>query len=574
MEEIQKGWHDLTMRVGQLETERGALEKENKELRLLLERVIEHRQKSHGELINLLSGLVSKLPISDAGVVISKLVEHNTHVAEVCTALGKGTAEAHLIKPALLRLLDQTKRDLLAAIGPAVEALIKLDTPIEPELLRSLMAQPSLFSAPATVRACRGFVKGQLPKERILREFGEAAMPFFADVTTDPKLNPRPKSEDIMLCFSNQFEDLAKGDTGLPTDKKAQLSALYQSVLRSKAATDEARAQKQAFLRLSFILELLHYYENQNTEAPDVVFAQRLPPIIEQIVVGSAQEALDEKLVADAENFLAFIISTDHRLTVINNIGKAGGSGKSLKFVLRLRAEKAPTENPVLLQEVLPEFVKHLVTPPPQTPSQQKAITAILRFIAPELQRLAIRGLMLSDRLGKEEADALGKTIATDLGLSTLEEAKPQPVLSPEMERQLAWEKAKDLIANRGDPAAIATVIRERLHAKYDPDEVRHSWLVLIEADAMTFIRTFCHLPYLSNGKTDTIAEPVLESYVNRLMHEKYASTYTKVANSLKNMFKTKPDSPTLVAFLSLIRWVDAEAADRLGADIGMQAPA
>ena len=96
MEEIQQGWHELKLRVTQLEAERSVLEKENKTLRFLLERVIEHRQKSHGELVNLLAGLVSKLPINDVGVMVSKLVEHNTSVNEVCAALTKGKADAPL----------------------------------------------------------------------------------------------------------------------------------------------------------------------------------------------------------------------------------------------------------------------------------------------------------------------------------------------------------------------------------------------------------------------------------------------------------------------------------------------
>src|SRR5205809_6580418 len=111
-EEVQKGWHELTLRVKQLEAERLAQEQENKTLRLLLERVIDHRQKSHSELVLLLTGLVSKLPINDVGVVISKLVEHNTNVSQMLAALGKGTAEAALPQPAILQTLDQTKRDL------------------------------------------------------------------------------------------------------------------------------------------------------------------------------------------------------------------------------------------------------------------------------------------------------------------------------------------------------------------------------------------------------------------------------------------------------------------------------
>ena len=73
-EEIQQGWNDLTLRVKQLEAEIVAREQENKNLRTVLERLIEHRQKSHSELVLILSGLVSKLPINDVGVIVSKLV--------------------------------------------------------------------------------------------------------------------------------------------------------------------------------------------------------------------------------------------------------------------------------------------------------------------------------------------------------------------------------------------------------------------------------------------------------------------------------------------------------------------
>src|ERR1017187_1446729 len=90
IEEIQQEWHELKLRVEQLEAEKSALEQENKALRFLLERVIEHRQKSHGELVMLLTSLVSRLPINDVGTIVSKLVEHNAQVSEVCTALVKG----------------------------------------------------------------------------------------------------------------------------------------------------------------------------------------------------------------------------------------------------------------------------------------------------------------------------------------------------------------------------------------------------------------------------------------------------------------------------------------------------
>src|ERR1022692_3234192 len=112
VEEVQKGWHELTLRVAQLEAERPVLEHENKTLRLLLERVIEHRQKSHGELVLLLTGLVSRMQINDVGVMVSKLVEHNKQVSDVLAALGKGNHGDALPQPQILKALDQVKHEL------------------------------------------------------------------------------------------------------------------------------------------------------------------------------------------------------------------------------------------------------------------------------------------------------------------------------------------------------------------------------------------------------------------------------------------------------------------------------
>src|SRR3974377_2463580 len=137
VEDIQKGWHELSLRVEQLEADRRALEQENKTLRALLERALEHRQKSHGELVLILTSLVSKLPLNEVGAIVSKLVEHNTNVSQVLAALSRATAEDHLPQPEVLKTLEHAKRDLLAALKQTVEALIKLDPPLERELLES-----------------------------------------------------------------------------------------------------------------------------------------------------------------------------------------------------------------------------------------------------------------------------------------------------------------------------------------------------------------------------------------------------------------------------------------------------
>lgn len=571
LDEIQQGWHDLTLRVKQLEAERDVLDHENKSLRGLLERVIEHRQKSHSELVLLLTGLVSKLPINDIGVVVSKLVEHNSHVSEVCSILAKGKVESGLPQPAMLKALDQTRRDLGGAVKPLVEELIKLDPPLEPELLRGLIDQPETFFSSTVARATRCFIKGQVPRERIVREFGEEALMFFNDMTTDRKLNPNPRPEEIVLAFKSDFETLFQQNPTVLPAKRAELAALYQHVQASKAATEQAAAQKNTFQKLSFILELIHYYDNQSTESPEVVFTQRLPVLIEHLVISGSQDGLDEKAIEQAEGLLAFVLNTDYRHAVVNNIGKGGGAARTLRYVLTLRSQKAPISDDIM-HHVIPEFVKHLI--PPQSSPKATELAAVLRLINSDMQRFVVRAIMDCDRLRKDDAEALGKAVGKELGLSGLDQLKPEVTVSPEMERQLAWEKIKIQIQKRTEPSAIANAMRARLHAKYEADEIKQSWVTLTEADPISFIRVFCQLPYLPDGSTDPVARAIMETYVTRLMHEKYAATYHKVMNSLKNMFKANPNSPTLVNFIALVKWVDGEAANKLSADIGMLAPA
>lgn len=566
MDEILKGWRDLTLRVHQLEVEKGALEKENKAMRFLLERIIDHRQKSHNELVLILTNLVSKLPLNDVGAIVGRLVEHNTNVCQYLGALCKGNSDVPLPQPEVLKNLEQTRRDLIAALNPVIEDLVRSDPPLDPEMLRSFLTHPEAFFSPRVLRANRFFVKGYLPRERVIKDFGSESMALFNDMTTDPKLNPNPKPDEIAVAFKNDFESILNQNPSLLVDKRQELIALNQRVQRSKAATPEARLQRSAFLRMSFILELLHFYDNQSTEAPDAIFAQRLPSLIEQIVLPGPQERLEKNWIEQAETLLAFVISAEHRQMIVNNIGKAGSAAKTLKFVLRFRTDKAP--GPELDQEVA-EFVKHLL-PTALVPSAE-GLKPILGLIRPEIQRLVVRTIIRSDRLRKADAENLGRGLAAALDLKGFDEQiKAEDIIPPEIERQRAWAKIHDLISRRSEAATIATAIRERLSAKYDAEEIKQSWLTLIDADPISFIRVFCQLPYRSDGSTDSIARPVMETYVSRLLHEKYAASYTKVVNSLRNMFHVKPDSPTLVNFLALIRWVNPEAAEKLSHDIGM----
>lgn len=557
----------LRLKVEQLEAEVHALQRETKAIRQLLERAVEHRKKSHSELVLLLAGLVSKLPINEVGVIVSRLVEHNAQVGQFHSAVVKGGADIVLPEPTVLQTLDQAKKGLLAAIKPLVEEFIRLDPPFEKQALQSLMTQPETFFSPQMVRANRCFIKGHLPRERVVREFGAEALALFNDLTTDPKLNPRPKQDEIVLAFKEDFGAVLQTQTGLSEPQRKELQTLHERVQRSKAVTEQARQQKCVFQRLSFLIELLHYYEHQNTEAPDVLFAQRLPALVEQLVVAAPQDPLDEKLLALAEQLLALVISPDHRQMIVNNIGKGGGAAKTLKYVLKLRSEK-----PAELDQTIAEFIKHLIPNSPQKPPPPEKLAEVFRLLKPDLQRMIVRSIMRSERIRKQDAEALGKGVGTALGLQGLEElAKAPENLPVEVERQLAWGKIKDLILQRSEASTVAAAIRERLNAKYDADEIRQSWITLTEADPMALIKIFSQLPYLASGKTDSIARTVIESYVSRLTHEKYAATYHKVVNSLKMMHHAKPDSPTLVNFIALVRWASPEAATRLCADVGLK---
>ncbi len=566
VEEIQRSWHELTLKVRQLDAELTMVEQENKVLRSLLERIVEHRQKSHAEMVSILTTLVTKLPINDIGVIVSRLVEHNMHVNEVCAALAKGKMDDNQLQPVILKVLEKTKDELAANLKSTVAELLKLDTPFDAAMLQSLMEKLDDFFTPAFHRASRGFVKGQIPRERVVKDFGAEALIFFKDLTTDPKLNPRPKPDEIMLAFQNDFEKLLEQNPNVAAAKRNELIALHKKVQASKAATEPARVQKSAFLRLSFFAELLHYYENQNTESPDVVFAQRLPPLIEQLVITGEHDTLDEKLIKQAEDLLAYIIKPDHRYAVINNVGKAGGLARTLRFVLTFRAVKLTEIDPVTL-----ELIKHMISAGkiPRTGD----ILPILRLIPQDMQIVIISAIIATERLRREDAEAVGKAITKELGLKNLEERlNTRSVFSAEQERKIAWGNIEELITKRATPHEIAAAFRNRLQTRFDADELKQSWLTLTGTDPMSFVRIFCALPYLPDGQTDPAARPILESYVQRLTHDKYAATYAKVLTTLRNMFKAKADGPALVNFIALVKWIDPEAAAKLGRDIGMTA--
>jgi len=559
LEEIQRDWPDVRLRLQDAEVQCRVLEQENKTLRGLLEKVVEHRKKSHSELVTLVTTLATKMPINDVGMIVTRLMEHGASVNEVCSAIISGRNEENFLQPAILRALDKARGELTAAIKPLVEELIRLEAPLDPGHLRELIDKPEAFFSPAGRRANRGYVKGQVPQEQIIRDFGEEALGFFKNMTTDAVNNPRPRPEEIMLAFRSDFDELMRQPSPLAEAKREGLLVLHRRIRQSR----ELRAQKEAFLKLSFVLELLHYYANQNTELPDVVFAQRLPPLVEQLVVTGENDPLDEEHLKQAEALLAHIVNTDYRHAVINNFGKAGGAARTARFVLTFRAAVLTDHDPITL-----DFVRHLIGA--QKQPAPAPVAAVLRFLNAEAQKVMVRALLHTDRLRREDGEILARELLRRLGLPELpvraEAGLPaNPAGNP-------WEAIKEIIAQRATPNDITNAVRKQLHAKYDSDEVKQSWLALTESDPMTFVRVFSLLPYLPDGQTDPIARAVLESYATRLTHEKYLTTYAGVVGALRKLHKVKADSPALVNFIALVRWVDPASADRIAQDVGMAA--
>jgi len=559
LEEIQRDWPDLKLRLQDTEVQCRVLEQENKALRGLLEKVVEHRKKSHSELVTLVTTLATKMPINDVGMIVTRLMEHGASVNEVCSAIISGRNEENFLQPAILRALDKAKNELTAAIKPLVEELIRLEAPLDPGQLRALIDQPEAFFTPAGRRANRAYVKGQVPQEQIVRDFGEEALGFFKNMTTDAVHNPRPRPEEIMLAFRSDFEDLLRQPSALAEAKRAGLVVLHRRIRQSR----EQRAQKEAFLKLSFVLDLLHYYANQNTELPDVVFAQRLPPLVEQLVVTGENDPLDENHLQQAEALLAHIVNADYRHAVINNFGKSGGAARTARFVLTFRAAVLTDHDPITQ-----DFVRHLVGT--QKQPAPVPIAAVLRFLNPEAQAVLVRALHNTDRLRREDGEILARELLHRLGLPDLpvraEATLPvNPAANP-------WEVIKEMIAQRATPNDITDAVRKQLHAKYDTDEVKQSWLVLTESDPMTFVRVFSLLPYLPDGQTDPLGRAVLETYATRLTHEKYLTTYAGVVGALRKLHKVRADSPALVNFIALVRWVDPASADRIAQDVGIAA--
>jgi hypothetical protein len=217
------------------------------------------------------------------------------------------------------------------------------------------------------------------------------------------------------------------------------------------------------------------------------------------------------------------------------------------------------------------ELLKHMISAG-RVPKIE-ALLPILRLIPQDMQIVVVRAIASTERLRREDAENVARALAKELGLKDLEDRLiAKSIVSPEQERKMVWATIEDLIASRATPGDIAAAIRNRLHDKYDADELKQSWLTMTGTDPMSFIRIFCLLPYLPDGKTDLTVRPVLESFVQRLLHEKYAATYAKVLTTLRNMFKARADGPALVNFIALVKWIDPEAAARLAKDIGMPA--
>ena len=215
----------------------------------------------------------------------------------------------------------------MAALKPLVEELSQLDTPLETETLQARWRAGVVFLAAGHSPQPLFCQRLALARERIVRDFG-AGVVFFNDLTTDPKLNPNPKPQEIVLAFKSDFESLLQQNPAVVPDKRNDLMALYRKDARCKETTAEARLEdrfRQALVRdrvAAFLRASKHRSAGYH-------FAQRLPALIEQLViVAPQQETLDPGIDQPGGNVDGSVINPDH-LMIINNVGKGSALGKT-----------------------------------------------------------------------------------------------------------------------------------------------------------------------------------------------------------------------------------------------------
>ena len=310
-------------------------------------------------------------------------------------------------------------------------------------------------------------------------------------------------------------------------------------------------------------MELLHYYENQSTESPDVVFAQRLPPLVEQLVVTGENDTLDEKFIKQAEELLSHIISARTRQAVVNNFGKAGGASRTLRFILTFRSAIFTEHDPVTA-----DFVKHLLAG--QKNPAPGPIVTVLRFLNAEAQKVVVRAILNSERLGREDSERLARELikefwvcrscqpaewrAASLRQNTHESlGHHQGTHRPS---RFAKRNHQAPSANSSTPSTTPTKSNKAGSSWPNPIRCRSS------------VYSACCL--ICPTARPILLRGLFRDVSSRLTHEKYATTYTKVVNALKNLHKVKADSPALLNFIALVRWVDPTSADKLVHDIGM----
>jgi len=98
-----------------------------------------------------------------------------------------------------------------------------------------LVEQPDAFFRRESPRQTDASSKGKSPRERRRAGFGEQALGVFNDNSTDAKLNPNPKAEEIVLSFKNDLRPLFQQNPALKCPINAsKLRGCIQRVQQSK----------------------------------------------------------------------------------------------------------------------------------------------------------------------------------------------------------------------------------------------------------------------------------------------------------------------------------------------------
>ncbi len=211
VEEIQKAWRELTLKVGQLDAELTAAQQDNKVLRSLMERMIEHRQRSHSELIT--HSHRPRRQIAPQRPRRHRLAAGRAQRAgrrgfrQPCQGENRGRSAAARHPEGAGENQARPRHRLE---GPPPGNWRGSTRHSRPASSSRSSSSRTPFSRPPSSAPPAVTSRATSPRERVVKEFGEEALVFFKDLTTDVEIQSAPQAGRNRAGLQKRFRGAAE----------------------------------------------------------------------------------------------------------------------------------------------------------------------------------------------------------------------------------------------------------------------------------------------------------------------------------------------------------------------------